>query len=91
MDFLLINVQLLPLLHIDTLHHQSKHNIKASMSDGQKERDMILFLHLVFAPFNCYFTSYPVYLPALQNHGSSHLVFSFENMHYPLVNGSLLT
>ena len=37
MDFLLINVQLLPLLHIDTLHHQSKHNIKASMSDGQKE------------------------------------------------------
>ena len=58
---------------------------------SQKQRDMILFLHLVFAPLNCYFTLYPVYLPALQNHGSSHLVFSFENMHCPPVNGSLLT
>lgn len=30
-------------------------------------------------------------LPALQNHGSSHLLSSFENMDNPPVNGSLLT
>ena len=29
--------------------------------------------------------------PALQNHGSSHLLFLFENMDYPPVNGSFLT
>ena len=51
---------------------------------------MILFLHLAFAPLHCYFTSCPVCQPALQNCGSSHLVFSFEKVHSPPVSDYLL-
>ena len=51
---------------------------------------MILFLHLVFAPLHCYFISCLICLPALQNHSSSQLLFLFESVYYPPVNGSLL-
>lgn len=98
MDLPSFHVQLLPLPDVDILHRQSRHDINASISGGQKEkptslkqREGTLFLPLAFLP-TCTVPSVTclVSLPALQGDASYHLIFSFESGHYPPVNDAVL-
>lgn len=80
------HVQISPLPDVDILHHQSRHDINASISDGQKEsptsstslkkREGILSFPLGISTY-IYGTSVtcPVSLPALLDCASYHLVF----------------
>ena len=60
-DLLPFKVQLSPLPHIDTLRHQSRHNIKSSISDESEAKGHDSLPPLGVCSLYCYFTSCPTY------------------------------